>query len=70
MKARQAKKIVRIVDYTPINKISDRWYDKAFDFYNADGKTDERISWAKKRYTKGVEQDKVKPMSMKRYERK
>lgn len=50
MKARQAKKIVRIVEYTPINKMSGYWFGKAFDYYASDGKSDERISLAKKRY--------------------
>lgn len=70
MRARQAKKMVRIVEYTPINKMSGYWFSKAFDFYASDGKSDERISLAKKRYWKGVAKRKVKPMYTKQYGRK
>lgn len=70
MKARQAKKIVRIVEYTSINKMSEYWFGKTFDYYASDAKSDERISLAKKRYWKGVAECKVKPMSLKRYGRK
>lgn len=70
MKARQAKKIARIVEYTPINKMSGYWFSKAFDYYASDGKSDERISLAKKRYWKGVAERKVKPMYTKQYGRK
>lgn len=59
MRARQAKKIVRIAEHTPINRIPPRWLNRAIKFAT-NRKKDATIGAAKRYYWKGVIKRKFK----------
>lgn len=64
MRARQAKKIVRIVRYTPIGRMSDKWFSRALKWAE-DVRLQPRIQEADHYYWNGVVEGLVKPYRQK-----
>lgn len=63
MRARQAKKIVKIVRYTSIDRMSDKWYDRAL-FYECTLRHPQ-IEKAMRYYNNGVFKGLIKPFFFK-----
>ena len=59
MRSRQARKIVRMVKYTPIDRMSDTWFDRALQWCATYRQP--QIKKALRYYWNGVEDGKVKP---------
>lgn len=63
MRVRQARKIVKIVRYTPIDRMSDKWFDRALQYavYNRQS----QIEKAERCYWQGVDDGLIKPFNRK-----
>ena len=63
MRSRQARKIVRMVRYTPINRMSDTWYDRGLQWCCTHRQP--HIKKALRYYWNGVADGKIKPFDYK-----
>ena len=59
MRSRQARKIVRMVRYTPIDRMSDTWFDRAVQWCAT--YSQHQIQKALRYYWNGVADHKIKP---------
>ena len=64
MRARQARKIVRTVRYTPIDRMSDKWFSRAME-WASNVHRQPQIQEAMRYYWNGVVEGLVRPYTQK-----